>query len=144
MARISLGLFLALAFASVANAETLLGFPDKVVDGATFSLCEGRACKMVHLCGVDAPKPGDANAEQARTELRTILGGNMVKCIGVGGGTPCDGLQGATMQDMIVAQCMIGSHDIAERMVTEGHDCDLVKSSGGHYSNGNQEKACPQ
>jgi hypothetical protein len=68
----------------------------------------------------------------------------MVKCIAVGGGTPCDGLQSATMQDMIVAQCMIGSQDIAERMVTEGHDCDLVKSSGGHYSNGNQEKACPQ
>ena len=135
---------LVVAFATSAHAATLLGFPDRVVDGATFSLCEGRACKMVHLCGVDAPKPGDANAEQARTELLTILGGNMVKCIAVGGGTPCDGLQGATMQEMIVAQCMIGSQDIAERMVTEGHDCDLVKSSGGHYSNGNQEKACPQ
>ena len=82
MARISLGLLLALAFPCVANADTLLGFPDKVVDGATFSLCEGRACKMVHLCGVDAPKPGDANAEKARTELVTIQSlGTCMLCV---------------------------------------------------------------
>jgi endonuclease YncB( thermonuclease family) len=143
MIRVLLALAVLLAFSATAEADQMLGFPDKVTSGDTFALCVGRACKMTRLCGIQAPKKGEPDFEKSRVALISALGNNLITCIQVGDGTPCDGktesMQGAT----IVAQCRVNGKDVAQTMVDQGLACDMVKVSGGAYSKDGKGKACP-
>ncbi|MEG6508359.1 hypothetical protein V6C03_05190 [Methyloligella sp. 2.7D] len=137
--RILIALAVLLVFAPQAEAAKMLGFAVSIRDGDTFSLCEGRACKDVRLCGIRTPKEGEAGFEEARTALTTVLGGNMVKCISMGAGTPCDGLPKPKTAEPIMVQCFIGSRDIAATMVESDFACDLT---GEHYAKEGAGKAC--
>ena len=64
-----------------------------------------------------------------------LVEGEVVRCLQVGNGTPCDGRSKPTNYDRIVAQCFVDGADIAVPMVEQGFACDWVKFSGGAYSN---------
>ncbi len=142
MKRALLAFTLLLGAAVPAAAATLLGFPDRIIDGDSFTLCEGRACKQVDLCGIKAPADGEAGFQESSDALMTILGGNLIKCTQVGGGTPCDGKAKPTNGEAIVAQCFVGTRDIAVDMVKHGFACDQTSVSGGRYSAEGEGKAC--
>ena len=142
MIRELLATMLLLGMAAPAAAATLLGFPDRIIDGDSFTLCEGRACKEIHLCGIKAPSEGEDGYQKSSDALMTILGGNLIKCVQVGSGTPCDGKAKPTDGDAIVATCHIGSHDVADDMVKHGFACDQVGISGGRYSGEGEGKPC--
>jgi hypothetical protein len=86
----------------------------------------------MHLSGVILDMPRAA----------TVLSGKPVRCVQVGGGTPCDGRSKPTNRDRIVAQCFAEESDIAATMVEGGFACDWIKFSGGHYSQGGKGKFC--
>ncbi|MFD0985885.1 thermonuclease family protein [Methyloligella solikamskensis] len=142
MVRVLLALALLLGTAAPAAAGTLLGFPDRIIDGDSFTLCEGRACKEIHLCGIKAPSEGEDGFQESSDALMTILGGNLIKCTQVGGGTPCDEKGKPTDGEAISAQCFVGTRDIAVDMVKHGFACDLVSMSGGRYSGEGEGKPC--
>lgn len=139
-ALIAIGLLFGMTASAMAG--TLLGFPDRIIDGDSFTLCEGRACKQVNLCGIEAPSEGAEGFQESSDALMTILGGNLIKCVQVGGGTPCDEKGKPTDGDAIVAQCFVGTRDIAVDMVKHGFACDLASLSGGHYSADGEGEAC--
>jgi endonuclease YncB( thermonuclease family) len=66
-----------------------------------------------------------------------------VRCIQVGGGTPCDGRSPRTSYDRVVAQCFVGGADVSVQMVERGSACDWTRFSGGTYSAGHPERQCP-
>ena len=142
MKRVFLAVVLLIATAAPAAAGTLLGFPDRIIAGDSFTLCEGRACKEVHLCGIKAPSEGEDGFQESSDALMTILGGNLIKCTQVGGGTPCDEKGKPTDGEAIVAQCFVGTRDIAVDMVKHGFACDQVSMSGGRYSGEGEGKPC--
>lgn len=143
MAKLLLLSALLLLLTSTAQAASVLGFPDKVTDGATFALCQGRACKMVHLCGVQAPQKGEPGYAASRLALITDLGNNLITCRDVGDGTPCDGRSKQMVNHLIVMQCFVNKHDVAAEMVHAGKDCDAIDMSGGYYSKDGAGKTCP-
>lgn len=49
-----------------------------------------------------------------------MVEGKEVRCIQVGGGTPCDGRSRPTNRDRIVAQCFVGDRDAAMEMICAG------------------------
>jgi micrococcal nuclease len=66
--------------------------------------------------------------------MRALDEGRRVRCVQVGGGTPCDGRSRPTSGNRTVAQCFVGDLDIAAEMIRGGHACDWPKFSGGYYS----------
>jgi endonuclease YncB( thermonuclease family) len=142
--RLPIFAFVLLAVAATpAFASSMLGFPDKVPNGDTFSLCVGRACKMVHLCGISAPKQGAPEFDKSRIALISALGNNLVSCTTLGSGTPCDDRVHQDNPEPIIAKCSLNGKDVAQIMVDEGLACDQVKESGGAYSKDGKGKACP-
>src|SRR5262245_2161563 len=79
---------------------------------------------------------------KAKTALATIVKGKPVRCVLVGGGTPCDGKSKPASSDRFVAQCFAQASDIARTMVEQGFACEHIKFSGGHYSQGGNGNAC--
>lgn len=119
------------------------GRPERIVDGDTFWICNASACTKIRLCGIDAPERGEPGAAAATDALTSLLAGREVRCVQVGAGTPCDGRTRPTNGDRVVAQCFAGGIDVAEPMVRDGHACDWVRFSGGHYSTGGAGVTCP-
>lgn len=81
-----------------------------------------------------APNVASQVTAEAAKELGRLTQGKNVRCIQVGGGTPCDGKSHAMSCDRIVAQCFVGDLDIAMEMVSAGQAKDWPKFSGGYYS----------
>lgn len=140
MKRLLWGLGFCLLAIAPAQAGTMLGFADKVQSGDTFALCEGRACKTVRICGIEAPRQDDAGFEKSRVGLVALLGGNMIKCTTMGSGTNCDGLP-KPAGDAIAVECAIGGNNVAATMVAHNLACD--RTADGAYSKSGGE-ACPK
>lgn len=137
MSRICLAVILAI-WAVPTLAADFTGSVTRIVDGDTFDIGKTR----IRVCGIDAPERGEAGYSEATAALRDIVQGQTVQCTQVGSGTACDGRSLPTNRGRIVAQCFVGSTDIADMLVEAGHACDWVKFSGGHYSR-NSGKPCP-
>ncbi|VVT15352.1 thermonuclease family protein [Hoeflea sp. EC-HK425] len=122
----------AVTCAQPAPAQTIEGTVTRVIDGDTFDFQALR----IRLCGIDAPERGDGGHRQAMRALTALIEGRRVRCVPVGAGSVCDGRSKLFNRKRIVAQCYLGTHDIAARMVISGHACDWVKFSGGAYRGG--------
>jgi endonuclease YncB( thermonuclease family) len=123
----------ALTFSTTARSTEYTGPVVSIVDGDTFDMRTPSGTIRIRFCGVDSPERGEPGYQTASDALRRIIGGKIVRCLQVGGGTPCDGRSRPTNRDRIVAQCFIGKVDIAEEMVRGKHACDWPRFSGGHY-----------
>jgi endonuclease YncB( thermonuclease family) len=128
--------------AAPAGAAEYSGRVDRVVDGDTFWVCGAAACTKIRLCGIDAPEKGTPGAKEATAALAALVSGKSVRCVQVGGGTPCDGRSKPTSYDRIVAQCFAGGADVSAPLVEHGNACDWTGFSGGAYSNGYPERQC--
>jgi endonuclease YncB( thermonuclease family) len=132
--RLSMGVIVAVCVtASIANAETFTGKVGKVIDGDTFWICEADKCTKIRFCGFDAPERGQIGFAESRDFLFGLMNGKTIRCVQVGGGTPCDGRSKPTNRDRVVAQCFADGADVGVPMVQSGHACDWTKFSGGHY-----------
>ena len=126
-------LALAIGAAGPAAAAEINGTATKVIDGDTFQL-DGVA---IRLCGIDAPEDGQNGARESARFLAELVEGRAVRCVVVGGGTPCDGRSKATSRNRIVAQCFVDGRDLAAELTAAGHACDWPKFSAGAYSKAN-------
>jgi endonuclease YncB( thermonuclease family) len=106
----------------------------KVTDGDTFTISNDGQKVRVRFCGVDSPERRQPGYSEASKELGRLTEGKAVRCIQVGGGTPCDGRSKPTNRDRIVAQCFVDERDIAMEMICSGNAKDWPKFSGGYYS----------
>lgn len=111
---------------SMAQAAEFTGHAERVHDRDTFWVCDANACTKIRLCGIEAPEDGDPGDEAATEALKAFLNGE-VRCVQVGGGTPCDGRSKPTNGDRVVAQCFANGVDVAEPMTTNGYACDWVR-----------------
>lgn len=129
-------IFVSLAFSSVpAFADEFLSGPVlKVTDGDTFTISNDCKKVRVRFCGVDSPERRQPGYSQASKELGRLTEGKTVRCVQVGGGTPCDDRSPPISRDRIVAQCFVDEHDIAMEMICSGHAKDWPRFSGGYYS----------
>ena len=127
---------------ATAHAAEFSGSVDKIADGDTFWVCDAAACHKIRLCGADAPEKGEPRYQESAEALRRLVEGQIVRCLQVGNGTPCDGRSKPTNYDRIVAQCFVDGADIAVPMVDQGFACDWVKFSGGAYSQGGKGNRC--
>ena len=125
-----------------ASASDFTGTAAKIYDGDTLGVCSEIVCQKFRLCGIDAPERGKPGYAEARNALSALVIGKEVRCVQVDSGTPCDGKSRRTNRDRIVAQCMLDGRDVADELVAQGHACDVVKFSGGHYSRGDSRKIC--
>jgi endonuclease YncB( thermonuclease family) len=116
-----------------------------VIDGDDIELWTDSAPpKRIRLCGIDAPEQGCPGYGEATKELRALVEGKQVRCIQVGGGTPCDGRSRRENRGRIIAQCFVESTDVAGSLVERGFACDWERFSGGHYSRNGKGRACPK
>ena len=125
-------------------AAEFTGTVPRIQDGATFDLCDAVACHRIRIFGIDAPERGQSGSRDATNALRDIVKGQTVQCTQVGSGTVCDGRSRPTNQNRYVAQCFVEKVDIADVLAKNGHACDWVRFSGGHYSRAGQGKRCPR
>jgi len=123
-------------------AQTFTGTVARIQDGDTFDLCDVAACHRIRICGIDAPERRQPGAQAATDALGAIVKNQTVRCVQVGSGTVCDGRSRPTNRNRYVAQCFVANDDIADVLVKDGHACDWVRFSGGHYSRGGQGKQC--
>lgn len=123
------GLLLLLHIASSANAQEVTGVVSSVSDGDTFRIRELR----IRLCGIDAPEDSKPGAAEATRFLELLIRNKKVRCIPVGGGTPCDTRSSVINRNRLVAQCFLGDQDIAAALIENGHACDWPKYSAGAY-----------
>src|SRR4051794_40418425 len=101
-------------FAAIgSHAAEITGPAIHTVDGDTFDIRDGTRIVRVRVCGIDAPEFGQPGYEAASQAMRRLISGKTVRCIQVGGGTPCDGRSKASNQGRIVAQCFVDGGDIA-------------------------------
>ena len=135
--------FAAALVATAADAAPLSGTANKIVDGDTFWLCQGDACRTIRVCGINAPEKGEAGFQASTAALAVLVKDATVTCVPVGEGTPCDGRSKATSRARIIAQCFVNGTDVADTLVRQGTACDWVKFSGGAYSQNGQGSACP-
>jgi endonuclease YncB( thermonuclease family) len=103
----------------------------RVTDGDTFTISHEGQKVRVRFCGVDSPERRQLGYSESSKELGRLTEGKDVRCVQVGGGTPCDGRSPATSRDRIVAQCFVGDRDIAMEMICSGNAKDWPKFSGG-------------
>jgi endonuclease YncB( thermonuclease family) len=130
---------------TASDAAELSGLVKSVIDGDDIELCaDGGPCRDIRLCGIDAPEVECGRSYQdAREALRALVHGKRVRCMQVGGGTPCDGRSKPTNRDRIVAQCFVDGTDLAGSLVERGFACDWKRFSGGHYSRNGKGRVCP-
>lgn len=143
MKRTLFAFFAAALVATAANAAPLSGTANKIVDGDTFWLCQGDACRTIRVCGINAPEKGEAGYGASTAALAVLVKDATVNCVPVGRGTPCDGRSKPTSHARIIAQCFVNGTDVAETLVRQGTACDWVKFSGGAYSQNGLGSACP-
>lgn len=117
-----------------AFAAAYRGTAGRVVDGDTLWVCDRGVCTKIRLCGIDAPERGQRGYQEATAALSRLVNGKIVRCVQVGGGTPCDGHSRPVNGDRIVAQCYAGSTDVAAELVRAGFACDWRRFSGGYYA----------
>lgn len=119
---------------TVTSADSFVGIVVSVVDGDDLIVrrLDGRQLD-VRLCGIDAPESHRAGGREATQALATLAIGKSIRCVPVGSGTPCDGRSNPTNRGRLIAQCFIGSEDVADRAVCSGHARDWPRYSGGHY-----------
>jgi endonuclease YncB( thermonuclease family) len=91
----------------------------KVTDGDTFTIKNDGQKVRVRFCGINSPEHGQAGYAEASRALGRLTEAKEVRCIQVGGGTPCDGLSRPISRDRIVAQCFVGDRDIAMEMIRQ-------------------------
>lgn len=108
---------------------SITGPVTRVTDGDTFTL----GTQRVRICGINTPERGETNYREAGDALRRIIDGRTVTCRQVGSGTPCDGKSSSASYDRIVAQCFVGSQDVAAAMVATGLAKDWERYSDGYY-----------
>jgi micrococcal nuclease len=116
-----------------AHAAEFAGPVTHIVDGDTFDMLAADRTIRIRFCGIDSPEQGQAGYHSAADALRNMISGKTVRCVQVGAGTPCDGRSRPTNRDRVVAQCFLGTADIAADMVRGRHACDWPIFSGGHY-----------
>lgn len=125
----------ALTVACPAAGQTLSGRA-AAIDGDDLLLVTAEGPRRVRLCGIDAPDR-HAGRAAAKAALGELVAGVEVRCLTVGGGTPCDGRSKARVgrggAQRVVAQCWVGGADIAAELVRQGHACDWPRYSGGWY-----------
>ena len=121
-------LIAALLVATPLHAAKYSGSVNKVVDGDTFWLCDDTGCYKFRVCGINTPERGEPGYAESKTALATIVKGKPVRCVLVGGGTPCDGKSKPASSDRFVAQCFAQASDIARTMVEQGFACDKLSS----------------
>jgi hypothetical protein len=71
-----------------------------------------------------------------RSALSRLAWRKTVRCVEVGGGTPCDGRSKRKNRNRYVAQCFVNGADLAAEIVLNGYACDCERFSAGRYSNG--------
>ena len=123
---------LLLVLACPAAAQEFTGPLSHVVDGDTFDIIVDARSVRFRLCGIDAPDAGETGYRAAKSEVEQLIG-KSIRCVQVGNGTPCDGRSKPTNGNRIVAQCFVGTDDIAARLVADGLATDWPRFSGGHY-----------
>lgn len=130
---------------TISDAAEFLGLAKRVIDGDDIEVCtDGGPCRDIRLCGIDAPEVECGRSyDVAREALRALVEGKRVRCIQVGGGTPCDGRSKPTNRGRIVAQCFVDNTDIAAALVERGVVCDWARFSDGHYSRSGKGRLCP-
>lgn len=119
---------------SIAGELCYSGHVSKVADGDTFTLENDGQKVRVRFCGVDSPERRQPGYDKASRALGQLTEGKQVRCVQVGGGTPCDGRSRATSRDRIVAQSFVGDEDIAMAMICSGDAKDWPRFSGGYYA----------
>jgi endonuclease YncB( thermonuclease family) len=130
-------------FVIAVRAAEFVGGAGKVVDGDTLWVCNNFECQKFRICGINAPEAGEPGYNEARDALGKLVEGKAVRCLQVGGGTPCDGRSKPTNRDRIVAQCFADGDDVAKQLVERAYACDWVRFSGGYYSQDGNGKTCP-
>jgi len=126
------------------NAAEFSGLVKTVIDGDDIVVCvDSGSCTDIRLCGIDAPERECPGYREAGAALRDLVEGKRVRCVQVGGGTPCDGRSKPTNRERVVAQCFIDGTDVAGRLVERGLACDWERFSGRYYSRGGKGRACP-
>ena len=118
------------------QAQVYTGIVVHIRDGDTFVIVDdngGGEEVPVRLCGVDSPERGQKGYRAAKKALTLLIHGKTVRCVQVGGKTPCDGRSPRKSRDRIVAQCFVGELDIAAEMVRSGNACDWQRFSDGYY-----------
>ena len=105
--------------------------------GDSFYLKIGSGELRVRLCGIEAPPLPERGGVEAYQALRRITEMKAIRCIPLGGGTPCDMRIRPTSGNVVIAQCFIVvpgiDKDIAEELVRTKLACDLPQVSGGYY-----------
>ena len=105
--------------------------------GDAFFLKTGSGELRIRLCGIEAPPLPERGGVEAYHALRRIMEMKTIRCIPLGGGTPCDARTRSTSANVVIAQCFIIvpgiDKDIAEELVRTKLACDLPQFSGGHY-----------
>jgi endonuclease YncB( thermonuclease family) len=120
-------------FSGFARAAEFTGPVTHIVDGDTFDMHPAAGTVRIRFCGIDSPERGEPGYQAASDALRHMIGDKIVRCVQVGAGTPCDGRSRPTNRGRVVAQCFVGTLDVAAEMVRDRHACDWPKFSGGHY-----------
>jgi micrococcal nuclease len=77
--------------AATAHAAEYTGSVNKVVDGDTFWLCDDSGCYKFRVCGINTPGRDEPGYAESKAALAVVVKGKPVRCVLVGGGTPCDG-----------------------------------------------------
>lgn len=116
-----------------ASAAELRGSVVRVIDGDTFDIRIPNQKVRIRLCGIDTPERGQPNARKATKFLRNLIADQRIVCVPVGDGTPCDGRSRRTNRSRVIAQCFVGTEDVAAHLVRRDLACDWPKYSGGHY-----------
>ncbi len=102
-------------------------------DGDDLIVTTPSGVQRVRLCGIDAPDRRHRGYGEAKAALGALVVGRQVRCVVVGGGTPCDGRSKARVGKRVIGQCFAGQMDLAAEMVRRGHACDWPRYSGGWY-----------
>lgn len=124
------------------NAADFVGPVTHMVDGDTFDMRIPGETIRIRLCGVDTPERGATGFKAAKRLLASQIDGRRIRCVPVGDGTVCDGRSPKKSWDRHVAQCYMGTDDIALPLIRAGLACDYTKHSGGYYRRAAGAKPC--
>ena len=122
-----------ISFPQAATADEYSGRVVKVIDGDDLLVRVGTRDIDFRFCGIDAPEKSRPGYDKANAALKELTLGKGVRCVQVGAGTPCDGRSKGKNRGRIVAQCFLGTLDIASWMVCHKHARDWPKYSNGYY-----------
>lgn len=91
----------------------------------------------------NAPETYEVGGDEATAGLRALIESKTIRCVKVGGNTPCDRRSRSKTWDSTVVQCFLDGTDIGELLSQQGLACDCVRYSGGYYSMGGKGAPCP-